>query len=168
MTFIISSTTFRSFATYQDVVDRDQRLFESNEGLDEITVEDMLIRTSQRILDKIRASDWWREYQFSRNTNLNQDPRLVPAVSGLQIKGRLADFTDLCVYLALADYILPKVADFGNETSAEKQKILYYKDRADELFIELLEAGDWYDFDADGIVGTAEKQPSRLNLMRIR
>ena len=168
MTFIISGTTFRSFAVYQDVVDRDQRLFESNEGLDEIEIEDMLIRTSQRILDKIRATDWWREYQFSRNTSLKRDLRLVPAVNGLLIKGRQADFTDLCVYQALADYILPKIADFGNETSAESVKIKYYTDRANELFKELIESGDWYDFDADGSVETAEKQPARLNLVRVR
>lgn len=168
MTFIISGTTFRSFATYQDVVDRDQRLFEANEGLDDITVEDMLIRTSQRILSKIRASDWWRNYQFNRNTSLNNDVRLVPEVNALLIKSRQSDFTDLCVYQAMEEYILPKIADFGNEASAERQKILYYKDKATALFQELIEAGDWYDFDGDNTIEISEKEPVKLNLVRIR
>lgn len=168
MTFIVTGTTFRSFAVYQDVVDRDQRLFESNEGLDEITVEDALIRTSQRILDKVRATNWWRDYQFKRDPNTKGDIRLVPAVNGLRIKGRQADWTDLCVYQALADYILPKLADFSNEAGAEYKKILFYKEKSSELFNELIESGDWYDFDGDGSVETAEKQPSRFNLVRIR
>ena len=168
MTFIISGNTFRSFAVYQDVVDRDQRLFEANEGLDEQSVEDILIRSSQRILDRIRASDWWRTYQFTRNTNLKHDVRQVPEVNALLIKSRQSDFTDLCVYLALEEYILPKIADFGNEANAERQKILYYKEKASALFDELITAGDWYDFNADGIIEVAEKQPARLNLVRIR
>ncbi|WP_395652609.1 hypothetical protein [Brevundimonas sp.] len=168
MTFIISGATFRSFATYQDVVDRDQRLFEANEGLDDATVEDMLIRTSQRILSKIRATDWWRDYQFKRNPGLNNDVRRVPEVNALLIKSRQNDFTDLCVYQAMEEYILPKVADFGNEASAERQKILFYTEKNSALFRELIEAGDWYDFDGDNVIETTEKQPVKLNLVRIR
>jgi hypothetical protein len=63
---------------------------------------------------------------------------------------------------------LPKVADFANENSNERQKMLFYKERADELFIELIESGDWYDYDADATVETAERDPVRINLVRIR
>lgn len=168
MSFIISGNTFRSFAEYQNVLDRDQRLFESNEGLTDEVVEDMLIRASERLLVRIRATDWWRNYQFKRNTALKNDVRLVPPVNPLKIITRKADFTDLCVFLALADYILPKVADFANQDSAEVQKIKYYEDRSDKLFNELIEAGDWYDFAGDGAVNTSDIEPSRLNLVRVR
>jgi hypothetical protein len=168
MSFIISGNTFRSFAEYQDVLDRDQRLFESNEGLTEEVVEDMLIRASERLLVRIGATDWWRDYQFKRDASLRRDIRLVPAVNALKIVTRRADFTDLCVYLALAEYILPKVADFANQDSAEVQKIKYYQDRSDKLFNELIEAGDWYDFAGDGTVNTSDIAPSRLNLVRVR
>jgi len=46
MAFITSGTTVLSFATYDDVVDRDQRVFEANEGLTVDVVEDLLIRST--------------------------------------------------------------------------------------------------------------------------
>jgi hypothetical protein len=168
MAFITTTTTFTSFAEYQDVLDRDQRLFEANEGLTETIIEDALIRASDRILSRIRATDWWQDYQFSRNTALKNDPRLVPSVNPLLIKGRVADFTDLCVFYALEDYLLPKVADFANPESSEIQKIAYYKEKSEDLFKEIIEDGSWYDFDGDGTVETTEKAPARLNLVRVR
>jgi hypothetical protein len=169
MSFIISAGTFISFAEYQDVVDRDSRLFEENEILNsEADIEDLLARASERLLARVRSSEWWKEYNYRRNSALNRDPRLVPTVDPLRILSRQADFTDLTVAMALADYILPKVADFANENSNERQKMLFYKERADELFIELIESGDWYDYDADATVETAERDPVRINLVRIR
>ena len=168
MAFIISGQTFISFAEYDDVVNRDQRIFEQNEILTEQIVEDMLIRASERILTRIKASDWWQEYQFKRDITLKNDARLLPNVNGMKIEARKNDFTDLCVYQALAEYILPKIADFSDENSSERQKILYYTDKSNALFTELIEAGDWYDFDDDGSVETGEKMPSRVNLVRIR
>jgi hypothetical protein len=168
MSFIISGTTVRSFANYQDVVDRDQRLFESNEGLTEEVIEDALIRASERLLVRIRSSDWWKNYQFKRDANLKNDVRLVPPVNAAKIIARRADFTDLCVYLALAEYILPRVADFSNQDSAEVQKIKYYDDKTEKLLQEIIEAGDWYDFAGDGVVNIGDIAPSRLNLVRVR
>ena len=168
MAFIATSTTFTSFAEYQDVLDRDSRLLEANEGLDEITIEDMLIRASEKILSRIRATDWWKDYQFSRRPSLKNDPRLVPEVNALNIIARKGDFTDLCVYHAFEEFILPRVADFSSQESAEYQKILFYKEKASDLFKELIEAGDWYDFDGNGEIVTTEKAPSRVNLVRVR
>ncbi len=168
MSFIISGLIVRSFAEYQDVVDRDQRLFESNEGLTEIVIEDALIRASERLLVRIRSSDWWKDYQFKRDAILKNDIRLVPPVNAAKIIARKADFTDLCVYLALAEYILPRVADFSNQDSAEVQKIKYYDDKSEKLLTELIEAGDWYDFAGDGTINTSDIAPSRQNLVRVR
>jgi len=168
MSFIISGTTVRSFADYQDVVDRDQRLFEGNEGLSDVVVEDALIRASERLLTRIKSSGWWKDYQFTRDASLKNDVRLIPPVNAARIVSRKSDFTDLCVYLALAEYILPKVADFSNLDSAEVQKIKYYEDKSEKLFVELIEAGDFYDFAGDGTVNTSDKAPSKLNLIRVR
>ena len=88
MSFIISGTTVRSFADYQDVVDRDQRIFESNEGLTDIVVEDALIRASERLLARIKSSDWWRDYQFTRDASLKNDVRLIPPVNAARIVAR--------------------------------------------------------------------------------
>lgn len=168
MAFYIVNNNFISFAIYEDLIQRDQRLFEANEGLTSEDVDVVLSQSSQRILTQIRNTDWWKEYQFSLNSSLNRDMRLLPQVNPLRIINREQEFKDLNIYFALSEYLYPKVADFGNETSAEVQKIKFYKDAYNALFKEVIESGDWYDFDADGTVETDERMPARLNLIRIR
>ena len=168
MAFIIDSGTTISFAEYDDVYNRDQRLFENNEGLTDDIVEDILIRSTERILTKLRASDWWRNYYRSRSNTALSSVSDIPALDIDKIKARQNDFTDLCVYTALAEYVLPKVADFGNEDNAERQKIGYYNNKSEALFGELVTAGDWYDFDDDGTIASSEKEAGTFNLKRIR
>ena len=169
MAFIISGGITVSFADYDDVVEKDSRLFENNEGLTDDIVEDILIRTTERIMTKLRASAWWQGYYINRNTAVAINTRAdIPALDIDRIKNRQNDFTDLCVYMALAEYILPKVADFGNEDNAERQKIGYYNTKSEALFGELISAGDWYDFDDDGTIASSEKDPGYFNLKRVR
>lgn len=168
MAFNYIDDTFVSFAVYADVVQRDARLFESNEGLTESVVNAALTASSQRILSQIRASGWWRDYTLSRDSSLNNDVRNVPAVDPDKIDGSEQQFKDLNIYSAMSAYLLPKVADFGNETSAEVVKIAFYRDAFAEQFKELIEDGSWYDFSGDGTITTDEKAPSKLNLIRIR
>jgi hypothetical protein len=173
MAFILSGSNVISFAEYEDVLATDQRLFEANEGFTEVIVEDALIRGTTRILDKIRSTGWWRSYYVQQSGG--QNPNIftstlisVPAPVGANIKARQADFTDLCVYYVLAEMLYPKIADFGNTDSAERQKIGFYDEKFRELLKELLEDGDWYDFSGDGIIDAKEKAPSRQNLVRTR
>lgn len=169
MAFVIESGTVTSFAEFQDVVDKDTRIFEANEGLSDDVIDKALIRTTERILAKLRTSAWWRGYYLQRNTSTTITTVAdIPALDPMKIDARQTDFTDMCVYYALSDIILPGVADFSNEDSAERQKMGYYKQRADELYGELITAGDWYDFDNDGTVESGEKQPGYYNLKRVR
>jgi hypothetical protein len=168
MAFIIESGTTISFAEYDDCYSRDQRLFENNEGLTDDIVEDLLIRATERILTKLRASDWWRDYYRRRNSVGISSVADIPALDIDKIKARQNDFTDLCVYTALAEYVLPRVADFGSEDNAERQKIGYYNNKSESLFGELVTAGDWYDFDNDGTIASSEKEVGTFNLKRIR
>ena len=173
MAFILSGSNVISFAEYEDVLATDQRLFEANEGFTEAIVEDALTKATRRILDKIRATDWWRSYYVRQSagndTSIYTSTLIsVPAPVGSKIKLRQADFTDLCVYFALAEILYPKIADFGNTDSAERQKIGFYDEKYRALFKELLEDGDWYDFSGDGTVNPSEKAPSRQNLVRVR
>lgn len=169
MAFIIEGSTVTSFADFQDVVDKDQRLFESNEGLSDDIVEQQLVRATERILTRLRSSSWWKSYYVNRNTttviNTVAD---IPALDINRIIARTNDFTDLCVYVALAEFILPSIADFGNADNAERQKMGYYTQKADNLLGELITAGDWYDFDDDNTVESNEKQPGQYNLKRVR
>jgi len=174
MAFISANGSVISFAEYEDVLATDQRLFEANEGFTEVIVEDALIKSTTRILTKIRATDWWRSYYLRQtagqnNVNIFTSTLIsVPAPEATKIKARTTDFTDLCVYYCLSEFLLPKVADFGNTDTAERQKIGFYDEKFRVLFKELIEAGDWYDFSGDNTIAANEKAPSRQNLVRIR
>jgi hypothetical protein len=169
MAFVTENNTVVSFAEYSDVLEKDQRLFEVNEGLSDDVVEPLLVRATDRILTKFRTTAWWRGYFRARNSNVSVTSVAdIPALDPDQIKDRQSDFTELCVYVALADYILPSVADFSNQDSAERQKMGYYTQRADALFDELVQAGDWYDFDNSGTITSSEKSPGIINLKRVR
>ena len=160
MSFIVTSGNTISFAEFQDVVDRDQRLFDANEGInDENVVEPLLIRATERILSKIRSTDWWTS-RYEGTT--------VPSVDANNVIARQSDFTDLCVYVGMSEYILPMIADFGTEDNAEYRKMGYYKQKADDLFVELIKNGDWYDFDGDGSIGSTEVKQGIINLKRVR
>lgn len=168
MAFVIESGDVVSFAEYQDVVDRDQRLFLSNEGLTDDFVDPLLVRATERIMTKLRASDWWRSYYIRRSGSSITNVADIPALDANRILARTNDFTDLCVYTALAEFILPSIADFGNQDNSERQKMGYYTTKADALFGELITAGDWYDFDDDSSIGSTEKQVGQVNLKRVR
>lgn len=168
MAFIIDNTNVISFAEYDDVANRDIRLFESNESLTDDVVENLLIRATERILSKIRSSSWWSAYYQNRTAEGIRTVADIPSPDINKIIGRQNDFTDLCVYTALGEFILPMVADFGSEDNAERQKMGYYTNKGDSLMAELLSAGDWYDFDDDTIIDSTEKQPGQINLKRIR
>jgi hypothetical protein len=172
MTFNYIADSFVSFALYADVVQRDARLFEANEALSEADIDGLLALSAQRILNKIQVSDWWRQYMFARDSSLQNDIRSVPAVNPTKIDGRIQDFKDLNVFYCLAEYILPGVADFSKERSgfdsAEVVKIHFYRDAYNDLFKEIYEAGDWYDFNGDTNISKSEKQPTLMNRVRIR
>jgi hypothetical protein len=173
MAFIQSNGTVISFAEYEDVTAIDQRLFEANEGFTDVIVEDALEKATTRILNKIKSSDWWRSYYVRQtagsDTSIYTSTGIsVPAPVGAKIIARRDEFTDMCVYFALSEYLYPKVADFGNTDSAERQKIGFYDEKYRQMFKDLLEAGDWYDFSGNGTIAALEKSPSRQNLVRVR
>jgi hypothetical protein len=172
MAFNYSGKKFLSFANYDDVMQRDQRIFSSNEGLTEEVIDDLLALASQSILDKLRSEEWWKSYQFERDPSLKGDIRRLPQVDPDHIKFRLQAFKDVTVFLALADYILPRVADFSKDRSgadtAEVVKIKFYRERWQDTYKDILSSGDWYDFSGNGTIDINEKMPTRINLVRIR
>jgi hypothetical protein len=162
MAFIKQGTTVISFAEYSDVLSADQRMFDSNEGLTDDVIESHLIRSTERILTMIRATDWWVTLTGSLTTNSS------PAVVGAQILDRKNDFTDLCVYYALCTYIYPTIADFSNPDNAERAKIGFYQQKFQALFDELISNGGWYDLNNDGTVSSDEKKKGYITLKRVR
>lgn len=170
MAFVETTTKFYSFAETSDLTETDSRLFVANEGLTDEVVTDLLTRSSSKILSNIRSTDWWRSYfvkQDKGTTTINTVAD-IPEPSGLKIKARRDDFTDLCCYHALYYYILPKVADFGTDDNDERQKLDYYEQKYTKLFQELISAGDWYDFDGTGTISSTEKVPGAYVIKRVR
>lgn len=164
MAFITRGSTVLSFADYDDAEAIDQRVFEENEGLSSDDVEDALIRSTERILDLIRNTEWYRRLALSQGASI----LTIPAPTGSKIITRKNDFGDLCVYYALYNYLLPKIADFGVEDNAERVKIDFYLSKFNTLFEELLSNGDWYDYSGDGEIATDEIQPYPVNYQRVR
>jgi hypothetical protein len=174
MAFITSGGTVIAYAEASDVKDKDQRLFEQNEvnftdvpdapGSLNNYIEDLTQKSTARINQKIRASAQWREYlgiAGAGYSDINNIPDFNPSL----ILARKSDFTDMCCYYTLKEYLLPKVADFGNPESAEVQKIKYIENKFNDLFQELLAMMDWYDSDASGAVTDSEKR-TRFELTR--
>jgi len=169
-----------SFAEYTDVLQKDQRVFEANElvipaesGFADITdfVENMLEKGTDRILLKLKASDWWRNYCFYAGIdyNINNIPNINPDnIDPSNTLGRRQQFTDMCVYYTFKEYIFPLIADFGNEESAGVAKIRYYDDKFNQIFQELISLSDWYDADGDGTIQTDEKATYYQTVRRTR
>jgi hypothetical protein len=172
MAFNIVNNVFVSFAVYADVVARDQRFFEANEGLTSTDVDSLLAQASQRILSHIKNTDWYRRGAFANDSTLGNDLRLLPAVNPKNILSKEQEFKDLNIYFAMSEYLLPKVADFSNtrpgSMSSEVVKIKFYRDAYDALLQEVLESGDWYDFSGNGTISKEEKYLNKINRLRIR
>jgi len=174
MAFIVSGGNVVSYAEASDVRDKDQRVFEANEftltNLPDAPptlndyIEDLTTKATARINQKIRASSRWREYLGYAGAGYDSIDN-IPAFNPNLILSRKSDFTDLCAYYTLKEYLLPRVADFGNPESAEVQKIQYYDTKFNDLLTELLSIMDWYDSDADGSVEDGEKM-TRFSLTR--
>jgi hypothetical protein len=81
----------------------------------------------------------------------------IPQFNANRIIDRQSDFTDMCVYYVYKEFLLPKIADFGNPDSPELQKITYYDKKFMDLFTELTSMWDWYDADGDGTVEDSER-----------
>ena len=169
MPFIIVDSQTTSFAEYQDALDMDARVFESNEGLTDNVVEAFLVKSTQRVLTIIRNTDWWKSMYIDHTPGFSYSSVAdIPALNPTKVKARQDDFTDLCVMYALYYYILPKVADFSAEDNAERAKIGFYQAKFEALLAEIVTAGDWYDFDGSGTIASSEKQPGKYTLKRVR
>lgn len=158
MSFVKRGLRVVALADVQAVRDTDQRIFEQNEGLTDDVIEAALERASERVLNKIKNTSWWME----------KFPKPTPAPDAAKIRARQNDFTDLTVYLALAEIILPRIAEFDAEEESERNKMSYYSTKWNALFTELIQAGDWYDFGNSGAITAEDIKPGVVNRRRVR
>jgi hypothetical protein len=173
--WILSGGNVISFADAADVRNIDQRVFEANEGLTDTLVEDILIRSTTRLIQNFGNTDWWRAFYVRMNGG-TYDPIVynslglipIPDPDPNKILNRQADFSDLCVFYALSYYLYPKIADFSNQDNAERVKIGFMNEKYRSLFQELIDDGSWYDWNNNGVVTNNEKLVSRTNIIRAR
>ena len=165
-----------SYAEYTDVLQKDQRLLEANvikvpaeSGFVDVTdfIEDMLTKSTDRINIKIKASSWWQGYLNYTGSSVS-NPALMADFNPDNIATRKQEFTDMAVFYCLYYYLLPLIADFSSEDSAEVQKIKYYEDKMQGLYNELIALADWYDADGDGVVEDSEKVWTNQTVRRSR
>lgn len=178
MAFISSGGVVVSFCDYTDVIERDQRLQEANElaftpfnDVEEM-VESFAERATQKIIYEIKDTQWWKSYFMILDGGQTTVSTLsyidVPVPQTNKFVARQQDWTDLTVYKVLYEFLLPKVADFSNEDSAEVKKIGFYREKYQSLLRTLIDAGDWYDFNGSGTITNTEKMPTRQNITRVR
>lgn len=174
MGYIIVGGNTLAFAEYEDVTDRDQRLFEANEGIANANeIENFTERATTKILYLIKDTDWWKSYYLRQSGSGTVFSTMngfidVPVPNANKFIGRQQDWTDLCVFMTLYEYVLPKIADFSNEDNAERVKVGFYMEKFNKLFAQLIAAGDWYDWEGTGTITDSEKAPTVVNLVRIR
>ena len=164
MAFVLVDNLVVSFANSDDVKEADQRIFDENEGLSEYLIDTSLEKSTTRILVQLKASEWWSRLAFAHGSSA----LTIPDVNPNYIKARQADFTDLAVYHALFNYILPTVADFSNEENAERVKIEFYRSKYNDLLAELLLDSSWYDYNNDGNITEDEVNPFITQYKRVR
>ena len=101
------------------------------------------------------------------HVGIENDINNIPDINPDLIVGRKEAFTDMCVYYTFKEYLMPKMADF-TEDSPELVKIRYYENKFEDLFTELTSIWDWYDVDGDGSVSESEKLVAPLRTRRSR
>lgn len=171
MAFVRKQGQVITFATFDDVEAIDSRVFEANEiATNSLTkqeiVDDMLVRSTDRLIQKLKGDEWWMRYTGTLvSGGLGFTPTPTPNKNLIR---READWTELCVYHTLKEYLYPKIADFGVENAAEVQKIKFYEQKFNELWRELMTAGDFYDRNGDGSIDPDEIQTRPVLLRRNR
>lgn len=118
------------------------------------TFTDLHEKTRQDIFRLLRI-EWWPR----QKSNLTRYP--ITSVS-LEMDTTLINepqFTRCAVFHVLAYYILPRLSKFTPESDVFNEKMQFYKTRFQEEFQLVLKDGVEYDFDNDGTVEEAEKQP---------
>lgn len=98
------------------------------------TFNDELNRSSDDINRRIK-SDWW---------NVQHDPKLFDAT-----KLKATEWERATIYHSLAYYILPRLSNFQEDDTFQRQMV-FYKERYMEEFSAVMAAGISYDRDDDG------------------
>lgn len=104
------------------------------------TFDDELNRSTGDVQRRIKA-EWW---------NIDHDPNLFDAT-----KLKSSEWQRTVIYHALAYYILPRLSNFSEDDSFQRQ-MTFYKERYQEEFSASMKAGISYDLDGDSVYDQSE------------
>ena len=125
-----------AYATDDDLVLIVPDIFDH--GVD--TFNDELNRSTNDINRRIK-SDWW---------NVQHDPKLFD-----ETKLKATEWERATIYHSLAYYILPRLSNFQEDDTFQRQMV-FYRERYMEEFSAVMAAGISYDHDDDGSYSSDE------------
>ena len=144
-----------AFATYDNL-----KSVEAN--IDEYGVLDWDIELarSETEINRVLKVRWYKDYQKQH-----------PSIINTEMDADLLDpsqFTQACVYHALAYHITPKLTQFsGAEPDRFQVMMEYYQGRFEHEMDLILREGVRYDLDGDSTYESSEKAPTKsLRLVR--
>mgnify|MGYP001166723705 FL=1 len=135
-----------AYATDEDLVKIVPDIFDH--GVE--TFDEELLRSTGDIQRRIK-SDWW---------NINHDPANFEIA-----KLNASEWKRATIYHALAYYILPRLSNFQDNDTFQRQ-MSFYKERYSEEFSAVLAAGISYDTDGDGSYESGEIEYIKERLYR--
>lgn len=125
-----------AYATDEDLVKFIPDIFDH--GVDSFNEE--MTRSTGDVQRRIK-SDWWM---------IENDPNLFDAT-----KLKASEWKRTTVYHALAYYIMPRLSNFSEDDSFQRQMV-FYRERYQEEFKDVLNAGISYDDDGSGTYSVDE------------
>ena len=143
------------------VMSTDDNLIEYQSDILEYGIDDFDAyhsKAREDILRRLRI-EWWVR---ARNSQMKADS--IRTAEHLEMDVTLlneAQFTRCAVYRVMSEYVLPQLTKWNSEGDEDKFQVMmaHYRKKYDEEFNQILIDGVEYDFDDDGTVEDAEKQP---------
>jgi hypothetical protein len=109
---------------------------------------DAELARSENEINRVLHVRWFKTYQASHNNVGSFNPLLLTATQ----------WTQACVYHALAYHIAPKLTQFAQEGNEDRFQVMmnYYAGRFEHEIDLCLREGVQYDLDANGTVSVSE------------
>jgi hypothetical protein len=120
---------------------------------------DAELARSENEINRVLHVRWFKTYQASHNNVGSFNPLLLTATQ----------WTQACVYHALAYHIAPKLTQFAQEGNEDRFQVMmnYYAGRFEHEIDLCLREGVQYDLDANGTVSASESA-STVSLRLVR
>lgn len=143
-----------AFATITDLLDIDATI--QDYGIIDYATA---LANAQEDIVKLLKVRWWPEYTRGWRLDITRT-NLFPQLNEDQLDP--TQWTQVTCYLALADYIYPKLSKFEQDTDRFYNMMNYYKKRSMEQFDLEVRSGVRYDLDDNNVFNQAESEQTEF------